>query len=90
MAIENAGLVEAYHQATGEKREVPENYLGAHSPFPGQWAKSPPAEPQAAPAPAKNAKHEAWVAYAVSQGATESDVVGKTRDELAETYSQES
>lgn len=44
MAIENAGLVEAYHQVTGEKREVPENYLGAHSPFPGQWRKTAPTE----------------------------------------------
>lgn len=42
MAIENPDLVVAYHQVTGEKREIPEHWLGAHSPFPGQWAKSEP------------------------------------------------
>jgi len=42
MAIENPDLVVAYHQVSGESREVPSHWLGAHSPFPGQWAKSEP------------------------------------------------
>jgi len=43
MAIENPDLVEAFHQVTGEKREVPSHWLGAQSPFPGQWGKTAPA-----------------------------------------------
>ena len=42
MAIENPDLVEAFHQVTGEKREVPAHWLGAGSPFPGQWGKTAP------------------------------------------------
>jgi hypothetical protein len=42
MAIENPDLVVAYHQVSGEKREVPEHWLGKSSPFPGQWGKSAP------------------------------------------------
>lgn len=42
MAIENEDLVGAFHQVTGEYREVPEHWLGKNSPFPGQWAKTEP------------------------------------------------
>ena len=43
MATENdQALVGAYHQRTGEHREVPSHWLGAGSPFPGQWAKTAP------------------------------------------------
>ncbi|HEY1175508.1 MAG TPA: hypothetical protein VGF17_05075 [Phytomonospora sp.] len=42
MAIENPDLVEAYHQVSGEKSEVPEHWLGKDSPFPGQWGKTAP------------------------------------------------
>ncbi|NUP03538.1 MAG: hypothetical protein HOW59_37010 [Nonomuraea sp.] len=91
MAIENPDLVEAYHQVTGEKREVPEHWLGKNSPFPGQWGKSAPThpEPDAPAVPAKNASRETWVAHAIATGATEADVEGKSRDELAETYGKE-
>lgn len=36
--------------------------------------------------PAGNASTEAWQEYAKSQGATDADVEGKSRDELRDTY----
>lgn len=88
MAIENDALVEAYHQGTGERREVPEHWLGKGSPFPGQWGKTAPAKP--ASAPAKNASRQEWADYALTlPGVTEADVEGQSRDELAATYSKE-
>lgn len=44
----------------------------------------PPAEP--VKRPAKSASKADWVAYAVSQGATEADANSATRDELAARY----
>lgn len=44
----------------------------------------PPAEP--ARRPAKSASKADWVAYAVTQGATEADATAATRDELAALY----
>lgn len=87
MAIENPDLVGAYHQSTGEHREIPEHWLGKDSPFPGQWGKQPPAAPEPAAAPAKNASREVWAEYALSlPDVTEADVEGLSRDELAAAY----
>lgn len=86
MAIENPDLVVAYHQVTGERREVPEHFLGAKSPFPGQWGKTAPKITEPA-APAKNASRQEWADYALTlSGVTEADLEGKSRDDLAAAY----
>jgi hypothetical protein len=76
--------------APGSKREAELNAL-ADAPE-TDWrreadplADEPPAEPMR---PAKSASKADWVAYAVSQGATEDDANAATRDELATLYAE--
>lgn len=54
----------------------------------GNWSKAEeePAEPEAPKKPRKNSSAEAWVAWAVSQGADEDEAKAADKDDLIKAY----
>lgn len=82
-------FVQAYHQVTGEARDIPEHWLGEGSPFPGRWGTTAPEGTEHA-RPRTSARRQAWVDYVVREGhLSAEDAEGYSKAELINTYGQE-